>query len=278
MARSYTNKIDDVEVSLAIEKLLIADWTQAWTAARVDFSSLPTGFTDLGAVVEDTPQMRYSREKFQLKTGIPQVTQFESIMSMEGSFECHLHSNSWRKVQYALGNYTAVSSATVVSTITSVIDANNFSVFGCASLVDFHQYIFAATSAGFDTGAACESRVTSITSSSTVAATIHVSPTPFKTPVANWVLGAYDYVRQVFGGSTIKYYKLLGVADFVDGVQIVHQLFKASPAAEFTEAFKPSEDAHLPLSFNALGVETTINSCTELVVGDRYYFPTVAQC
>lgn len=276
MGKSYLNKIDDIEVSLAIEQLLIADYTQAWTPARIDVAAPPTGFRSLGSVVEDTPVMTYSREKFRLQTGIPMVTQFESIQSMEGTFQASLNSNSWRKVQYALGNYSAVSSATVVSTVSSVISTSQFVVTSGASLLAHRQYILADDSANFDLADTKETVVTSV-STTGADAVVSVTP-PVESVAANWAFGAYDYVRQVFGGSTIKYYKILGVADFIDGVQVVHQLFKVSPSDEFSEAFRPDQNAQMPLSFNALGVETTIGSCTELVIGDRYYFPKVTEC
>lgn len=278
MAKTYLNKINEAEVSLAIEQLLIADYTQVWTPGRIDVDSPPAGFTALGAVVEDTPVMRYGREKFQLQTGIPAVTQFESIQSMEGGFECQLHSNSWRKLQYALGNFTATASATTVATITSVVDSGTFVVTSGASITPHRHYIFAATAAGFDAGDASEAVVTSVTSVSSTVQLVTVSPPPFKSPAANWAIGSYEYVRQVFGGSTIKYYKLLGVADFINGIQVVHQLFKVSPADEVTEEFRPDQNTRIPLNFNALGVETQIGSCTELVIGDRYQFPKNSFC
>jgi hypothetical protein len=278
MGKSYLNTIEDIEVSLAIEQLLVADYQQSWAAARVDVASPPTGFVSLGAVVEDSPTMTYSREKFQLQTGIPMVTQFESIQSMEGRFECQLHSNSWRKVQYALGNYTAVASATVVSTVESVVATNHFTLTEApTSITRWRTYIFGAVEADFDDVDGVESTVTSITSVESLY-TIYVEPTPTKTVAADWVVGVYDYVRQVFGGSTIKYYKILGVSDFVNGVQVVHQMFKVSPTDEFTEEFRPDTNSRFPLAFSALGVETIIGSCTELVVGDRYYFPRVTEC
>jgi hypothetical protein len=277
MAKSYLNTVNEVEVSLAIEQLLIADYTQDWTPARVDFDSPPTGFKPLGAVAEDTPNMVYSREKFQLQTGIPKVTQFEAIMSMEGRFECSLHSNSWRKVQYALGNYTAAASATVVATVSSVVNTSTYVVTSGESLTAYRQYIFGETAANFDDADGVETIVTSVSTTGSNAV-INVKPAPLKTVAANWAIGAYDYVRQVFGSSQINYYKILGVADFIDGVQVVHQLMKVSPADEFSEQFRPDDNGKIPLTFNALGVQTTINSCTELIVGDRYYFPKTTQC
>lgn len=277
VGKTYLNKVNETEVSLAIEQLLIADYQQSWTPARVDVDAPPTGFTPLGAVVEDSPTLTYNREKFQLQTGIPRVTQFESIQSMEGSFQAQLHSNSWRKVQYALGNYTALSSATVVATVSSVVSTSQFVVTTGQSLTQYRQYIFGALSTNFDDGDGVETTVTSVSTTGSDAV-INVEPTPLKTVAANWAIGVYDYNRLVFGSSKIKYFKILGVADFIDGVQVVHQLLKVSPADEFTEEFRPDSNSRFPLSFNALGVEQTIEGCNELIIGDRYYFPKTSQC
>jgi|GEM_PF-3003265 len=275
MSKTYSNEINDIEVSLGIERLLIADYEQSWTPARIDLDSLPSGFEDLGAVAEDTPVFRYGREKFQLITGLPRVAQFQNIMSMEGSFACQLHSNSWRKLQYALGR-SAVASTTVVATVTSVVATNQFVVTSGESLTACRQYILGAAGT-FNKADTPETQVTSISTTGD-GAVVYVSPTPLKTVAANWAFASYEYVRQIYGGSSVTYYKLLGVCDFIDGVQVVHQIYKASPSEEVTEEIRPDNNARIPIQFDALGVETTIGSCTELIVADRYYFPSLSCC
>jgi hypothetical protein len=104
VGKTYTNEIDVSEVSLGITHLLIAPKSTSWTPGRINISTPPTSFVWTGAVVEDSPQLTVTREKFQLKTGIPRVTQYEQIMAVDGVFKCMLHSKDWDKWMFALGN------------------------------------------------------------------------------------------------------------------------------------------------------------------------------
>lgn len=104
MAKTYLNEINTDEVSLGITKLFVAPADTSWSVGRCNGTSPPASFYDLGAVVEDTPVLRVTREKFKLITGIPRVLQFQAILAMEGNFQAMLHSNNWAKFQYALGN------------------------------------------------------------------------------------------------------------------------------------------------------------------------------
>lgn len=116
--KTYNNQITVDEVSLGITGLLIAPKDTAWTTGRVDISSPPASFYSVGAVVEDTPTFTMTREKFQLKTGIPKVTQYEQIMAIDGKFKVTCESKDWSKVEYMLGN-TAPDTTAWATTPTS---------------------------------------------------------------------------------------------------------------------------------------------------------------
>jgi len=203
---SYVNAIVDREVSIAIERFLIAPYPQTFTAARVDLDSLPSGYIDLGPVVEDTPTVTVSREKYVLETGIPKVIQYEAIMGVSGTVEFSLWSNSFHKVQYALGNewYTYDSTTqTALTTLTTIASGQVFSQF--------------------------------------------------------------------IGTKDINYYALLGVADFLNGVQVVHEFGKVVPSEDWTETFRPDQAGQVPITFDCVGYQTTLGSCTELILGKRHY-------
>jgi hypothetical protein len=102
--KTYLNQITASEVSLGIERLLIAPKDTTWSVARIDINTPPSNFVDLGSVVEDTPVLKVTREKFKLITGIPRVLQYQAILAMEGTFQAMLHSKDWSKLQYAMGN------------------------------------------------------------------------------------------------------------------------------------------------------------------------------
>lgn len=276
--RSFNNTINPVEVSIGIERLLVADYPQAWSPARIDLDSLPSGFVDLGAVVEDTPSFQVRTEKFELKTGIPMVTQYQAVQGMEATLQASLHSNSWRKVQYAFGNFTAVSSAISVATIGSVTNGGgvfSLSTTPATPIAVGQQIILASAASAFDRADTFETRVTSVSGG-----LVYACKPPLPSgAAAGWNVGLYgvNYVEQFIGGRQIKQYVLLGVTDFIDGAQVVHQLMKCVAAPEFTEEFRPDANGRIPLAFNAFGVETSVNSCTELLVAKRYYFPPTSE-
>lgn len=280
--RAYANIVNPVEVSIGIERLCIARYPQTWTPGRIDLDVMPTGFFDLGAVVEDTPSLKISREKYQLETGVPMVLQFEAVMKVGGTFECQLHSNSWRKLQFALGNYTAVSSAATLGAVASVVSASAYTLdntTAAESLAVGQTVVFASNYANLDRPDAFESRITSFAIGGNDDTVVYLDPAPTSATSigTGWIAAKYAYVRQVFGSSQNQYYALLGVADFIDGTQVVHYIKKATPANELTEEIRPGQNQRIPLSFNFFGTETIIGSAIELTVGERYFFPKSSQ-
>lgn len=279
--RSYTNDINEIEVSLAIEQLLIGPEGADFTIARVDPDSPPANFVNLGSVVEDTASLTVTREKFQLDTGIPRVRQYELVNAMEGSLAISLHSNSWRKLQFALGNYTAISSHTVVTSIVSVTNRSTVTLSTTsASLNVGRQIVISATTpggsflAGFDGVNAIETQIASIT---TDGLTLYLQPTPVRTPTAQSWLGYYGYVQQAVGTTRNTKFALLGTADCVDGSQILHWIPKVAPAGEWAEAITPDANIRIPLTFNAYGVKFTdipgAGGSSELAIMKRIYLP-----
>lgn len=270
--RSYNNDINPIEVSIAVEQLLIAPYPTNWTPGRIDLGSPPAGFFHLGAVVDDTPSLKTTKEKFELKGGIPSVTQYEVTTGLSGSFDLSLHSNSWRKAQYAMGNYSAVSSTQLITGIASVVNEYTIVASAVTSLVVGQQYTI-STTARFDAPDTAESVITDI---NTVTKVVMLSPTPITTPTTAMVLGKYDYVKQAIGTSKIQQVTLLGVADFIDGVQVVHHVVKARSAADTTEELRPGQNQRMPLSFTMYGVNRSDvpgSSGDELILAYRYYFP-----
>jgi len=197
MGKTYNQTIQSHELSMAIERFMIAAYPQAFSAARVDIDSPPAGFVDLGAVVEDTPSVTITREVYELKTGIPKVTQLQVVteMSAEVSFSCYSNTNF--HAQFSLGNDTSI---TTVTTIASGAVATEY-----------------------------------------------------------------------YGKSTLQKFALLGVADFLNGSQVIHDFTKVAPSGDWTEEIRPSDAYAIPMTFSAMGVSTTINSCTELILGKRHY-------
>ena len=270
--KTFSNNIDEQEVSLAIERFLVASVGQSWSPARVDLDSLPTGFRDLGAVVEDSVSVSAERTNFQLDAGLPQVRQFEETTAIDASVSFQLHSFSWRKLQYALGNYSAVSSATAMGTIASVTDAGVVTLSSTtpAASLSVGDHVVIAASGEEDFADATETQIVSIENDNK---TYHFEPTLLVTPSDNDNVYKYDYVVQHFGTAKNTNYQLLGVADFTNGAQLIHHFPKVAPAASVNEEIRPDQNQRINLEFSAFGTTQSVQGNDELVTHMRYHFP-----
>lgn len=204
MAKTYNVTARTNEISLGIERFLIAAYPTTFSAARVDVGAAPAGFFDLGNVVEDTPTFRLGREMFKLELGMPRSLQYEKVIAVSGSVEFSVHSHSYYQAQFMLGN---------------------------------------------------SSTITTVTSQSSGA-----------------------IVTQYLGTSVLQDYALLGVADFIDGTQLIHEFPRVSPAEEFVETIKPSENPRMACKFNCKSVVATIGGCQHLVVGKRHWIAPDGSC
>lgn len=193
MGKTYDNEIIEAETSLGIERMLVADHPGGWdpSTGKIDYASPPAGFTDLGAVVEDSPAVTITREKFQLKLGLPKALQYEQIIGVDGSITAIIYAKTNDVVEKALG-VTKVDISTIGD-------------------------------------------------------------------------------RIPFGGTSIHKFSVLGVADFVDGTQLVHHFPEVSVKPEFVENVRPDDAGKVTVGFDAYSFISTIHN-DERVVGERMYF------
>jgi len=281
MGKTYTNLINENEVSLAIEKVIVAPWPTEWTPARIDIASLAPPWKDLGAVVEDSPSLRVARSPFQLKTGLPQTLQYEAIMGVEGTFEFALYSSENRKVKYALSNVEPIN-----------ITKANTPDGTCSDTCDLYKLVWASTPSYIPrvgdtviTGSATmtdissryirtsenESIVTSISINDGILYFANGFPnTPQDGDLFDVLLGT----KLPLGGTAIKKWSMIGVADFMNGVQVVHYFPKVSSAGEWAEQIRPDNVGRIAMQFSLYGYSsyTYAGSTEQLIVGERYYF------
>ncbi len=204
MGKTYNVTARTNEISLGVERLLIAAYPTTFSAARVDAGTPPAGFFDMGNVVEDTPTFRFGREMFKLELGVPRSLQYEKVIAVSGSIEFSLHSHSYYQAQFMLGNATSITTATTQA--------------------------------------------------------------------------SGSIVTQYLGTSVLQEYALLGVADFIDGTQLIHEFPRVSPAEEFVESIKPGENPRMVCKFNCKSVVVTIGGCQHLVVGKRHWVAPDGSC
>lgn len=271
MGKTYTNEIEEREVSIAIEQLLVAPVSTANTPGRIDVAAPPAGFLHLGAVVEDSPQLSITREKYQLQTGIPRVLQYDAVLGLAGQFTMSFYSNSNRHVRYALGGsaplYTYATSTTYDS---GTGDATSYSLVSTGhglAVGDVIQLTNGGTE-GSLTAEDPECSVTEVTSNTAVVKGM----TTFAS--TNGGLGEVSRVDIPFGTSLIPKYYLIGVADFIDGVQVQHHFKKVSPVGEFQENIQPGQAGVVTANWDLFGTSTTsYGSNSELILGERRYIP-----
>lgn len=276
--KSFNNVIIKREVSLAIEQILIAPATQVWTPGRVSMShtALPTGFRHLGAVVEDQVSLTINRELFQLQTGLPRVLQYSAVVGVGGRLEVQFHSFSPRKMAYALGNVDPVTDVNTIVAMGNTAQGYTTVVLGAEipTLKVGDVLVTATSTAGIAT-TDNEAEVSSIgTGASSL--TVHLTSPGFVTaPNTTWFIGKVTQVKQPFGTSKIKEFAILGVADTIDGYQVVHHMAKARVApGDMQDAFRPTENGRIQGRWDLYGYNVAgYGADTELIVGERFWYP-----
>lgn len=277
MGKSYANEIVEREVSIAIEQLLAAPVGTTFPTTRVDVASPPNGFTHLGAVVEDSIQVNITREKYQLATGIPRVLQYDAVLGMAGQLTISFYSLSNRLLRYTLGGEPPVyefTSANVTQVgSTPAPTRTQVPVASTANFTVGDVVITAASTTGL-ASSQNEAEVSSVGS-----AMLYLKGDGLDSaPGAGHVIVKVDRSRVAFGTAKIQKFALLGVADFVDGAQVQHHLFKATPVGEFTETPQPGQASIITGTFDLFGVKGNSvgahsNWTNELILGERIYIP-----
>lgn len=143
MPKSFDNQIVAAETSLSIEKFLLAQTQDAWgtSIGKINFASIPVVFADLGAVVEDTPSLKVTREKYQLRLGIPKALQYQVIIGISAEVTFKLYGKTNALVRDALGIATVITltSATGTRIPLGGLALKTYSLLGVADFLDGTQ-------------------------------------------------------------------------------------------------------------------------------------------
>lgn len=295
MAKTYVNNIVTKETSIAIEQLIIAPEGTAWTPpAQIDVDSPPTGFTTLGAVDEEASVISITRTKLELRTGIPQVLQFDAVTALEGKISTVLLSNSNAKAVFAMGAADVINvSPNAVLAITSTTanpSSQSIIVWDAAAptgsgVPKVGDEIVASTTQALWAQSTNVATVASL-DATTPSKIFHMFPIFASTPAPGAAGTGFAAKRMgtrlAFGTSVLKRYRLIGVADFLDGSQLVHDFPKVSAFGEWVEEVRASQTGRIPISFDAFGTtstdfnhDSTGTTTSELIVGSRYIFNKV---
>lgn len=282
---TYANPITPQEVTLALEHLLIAPAGTAWTPGRVTVDAPPPGFIHLGAVADDSPQISTGKQTYDLSTGIPSVLQYQAVVALSGQIGMVLHTFDNYAMYLAGGGLppylmpkTSASPWGTVATGTSNT-RTSIKVAAGTAVYAVNDMVVTDTTAAINTSRNY-AWITAVTSVAT-AYTLTLQPTglPF-TPVDSAPVVSVAYSRLAMGTNVLPEFRLLGVADALNGMQIVHDCQKARPTGEVSQALRNGAHIQVPVSFNLLGytVASPYSSAGQLVVSEHFLFmPTTIQ-
>lgn len=287
--KSYVNDITAEEVSIALEHLLVAPYGTAWTIGRVDVSSPPASFIHLGAVAEDSPQVSVQKNKYQLATGIPATLRYQAVVGLAGAIQMTLLSNRNSRIYHALGgikpqhaaNTPAEAWAVVTSTGAGSHVRTSFYVnsIAHAAAVTVGNMIVVDTSATILT-TLNEAFINSIVAGSFAEGNGYLfylsNPDGLpRAPANREPMFRILHNRYAMGTIVLPQFRILGVADFLNGSQVVHDFQRVQPMSQFVETLRTGQEARVPLGFDLFGyqVNTPYDSNDQTVVSERFWFP-----
>lgn len=276
--KSFNNVITTRNVSLAITQILAAPSTQTWSPTRITLSntSLPTGFRHLGAVVEDSVNLTYTKELFQLYAGLPRVLQYSAVVGVTGRLEAMFHSFSQRTMYYAMGNVDAVNVSNTIYALYNTAQAYTSLALGTVGhSLAVGDVVVAALNTTALLTSDNEAQVSSIGTGANTLTVYLTSPGFLDLPYGTWMVGKADMIRLPAGTSKQKEFHILGVADTIDGYQIVHDLQKVRVGGgDVQDAMRPTENGRIAARWELFGYNSTAyGTDTELIVYERFWFP-----
>lgn len=278
---TYANPITPQEVTLALEHLLIAPAGTAWTPGRVTVDAPPPGFIHLGAVADDSPSMSAGKQTYDLSTGIPSVLQYQAVVALSGQIGMVLHTFDNYAMYLAAGGLPPYlmpkTTASVWGTVSPTAAETRTSVVVSTPtpgpLFAINDLVVTDTTAALNTSRNY-AWITAVSTSATAwTLTLQGTGLPF-TPVASASIVSVAFSRLAMGTNVLPEFHLLGVADALNGMQIVHDCKKARPTGEITAALRNGAHIQVPVSFNLLGytVDSPYSSAGQLIVSESFIF------
>jgi len=296
MGKSYLNLVPDKEVSIGIEQLLVA-WTAVnsipvWTPAKIadPVNNPPSPFKNLGTVVEDSVSLNITREKFRYEAGIPKNLQYEAVLNITGTIEAQLIARRGTLAYYGLGNRAPafstpenfIASASVMVPgvqyfYSSIAGLNLYTVGALIAFGIVFQTIISSNDVAYHAFESAYIGASSLHASSPWGVTAIFTPrfwNPNSAPLIGQITSYTDRMVNPLGTGRIDTFHVLGVADFIDGVQLVHQFPEMTAVGEWVEEFKPDQEGRIPVKFEARGqvIQTYDNSVSHLTIGERFWF------
>lgn len=279
-AKSYTNEIEKFAVTIGLQQLLIAPEGTAYAGTKIDITTPPAGFIPLGAVVEDAPQVTISKEKFQLRTGIPRVLVYEAVVGLAGEIQTVFHSYlnfhafmgaggpkplNVRITAHDDPNAPTVSAAPAPTRTSVAISNITAVVVGMRVATDSDSNLSTTYNKAF---------VKTITPGTSPAGTLTLSGTGFPfVPVVGQKLVALDKTKLLLGSSQVPYFRLLAFADLLNEAQVVFDFQRVTPRGNWQEKLVPGQNVIQPAVFDLEGYTVAgYGTADELGLAERIDF------
>jgi len=276
MSNTIVNAIQPEEVTMALEHLLYAPAGTAWTpTVRIDVGSPPAGFSHMGAVADDSPSISVTKDFFRLTGGIPSVLQYQAVTTLAGEFGVMLHSYSPLAAYLGLGgippyNVPATAAQAFYAIVASSANSRTQSAVTSNANWSVNDMVISDTTAALNTtlNYAWISSVPDGTS-------IVLSGEGWKTlPTTGNPIVKVLYSRYALGTSQSPRFHLLGVADFLNGGQVIHDMPNVQAKGQWTETLRAGGIIDVSCTFDLFGYTITSphSSGGEIVVGERVLF------
>jgi len=229
-------------------------------------------------VQDDSPSVQVSKEMYTLDTGIPSVRAYQAVTRLMGEFSFVLHSYAPFPNYIGAGGTAPITiPATLYGGYATVLTIQSRTVIGvntitadmqpnCMIVVDTSVSILSSGNTGWITSVNTSSKYITLS-----------GPDGLKRidiAVGN-PLVAISRSQQLLGGSGMPRFHILGVADFFDGGQVVHDMPFAQPRGNWAEALRAGQDPRVQCTFDLLGytVSTPYSTSGQVSILERHWFP-----
>lgn len=275
---SFRNELQLEEVSLALEHVLVAPYGTAWSPARVEVNSPPPGFVHLGAVQDDSPSVQVSKEMYTLDTGIPAVRNYQAVTRIMGEFSFVLHSHAPYPNYLGAGGlapyYIPQTANAGYMSVASLISKTQLLLNSVTADLQVTSMIVVDTTANLQTSRNY-AWISAIDTSTKIITLSGPEGLKLTTPVSSMPLCAVQRGSLLLGSNAIPKFHILGVADFLDGAQVVHDMPNAQARGNWAEALRNGQDPRVQCTFDLLGytVSTPYSTAGQVAMLERHWFP-----
>lgn len=258
-ARAYEGPVVTGEIRLGAQALLIGPaGTPDPTEKVTDIQTPPTGYRFCGSLKDNRAELRTTKERFQLKTGIPETIKYEEIVAVGGQLTATLNEWSMPNLWDAMGrptikNTVGVSAGTIASgTQRGVLKVGSGEVTTMGVAVGDQVVV------DEDANLTSSANISEVASINASADTITLSYKLPQIPANGQKVKVVTATKMAYGDTSITKIKAVLVFDAKDGTQILHVIDECAMTGEYAPTMADTkQNIGLPITLEAYGFEDT---------------------